>query len=36
MTSDDSGAETIAPVDATDNYLPTPDELGQDMTKIEG
>lgn len=28
--------EVVAPVSSEDNYLPSPDELGQDMTKIEG
>ena len=37
-TSFDGGSEeVIAPIENTeDNYLPSPEELGQDMTKIEG
>ena len=34
---DESSIDTmIPPSDTSDNYLPSPEELGQDMTKIEG
>lgn len=38
MGEEESPEETFVPYDtsAEDNYLPSPEELGQDMTKIEG
>ena len=39
MSSPDTeSTEVVSPIsdEGEDNYLPTPDELGQDMTKFEG